>query len=431
MASSSLNRVFNLPPEEIIKYFESKGLKTSFDWHEVYADAHARAFSVAKMTDIELLSDTKKLLEKALKEGKSYSSFKKEAQELFNKKGWTGFKEIKDPKTGETKTVELGTPSRIKKIYDCNMRSAYAVGRYREQLEEIDVAPYLQYVAILDESTRPQHRELNGKVFKADDPFWQNFYPPNGWNCRCYVRSLTKHQLEKAGLKVENSEGHIKTVSQKVGDEIKEIPTYHYENVGKVYTLKPDAGWETNLGLDDWWLDVQAWKKAQKLSPAIQEMFIQKTMDATKSNFKNMIETVIANNFKTNKKKEKTVSWIKPATFGKINKEIDLIDPIIVLQEPTIPHVIGNRNKLTPDEIKLAYDIFQNPDEIYWDYTKRKSGEIGIVYIRRISDKDCIKVCVKLARKSKATKEIVNYISTMGKVKKNDLLDPILYKKIE
>ena len=273
MSNSNFSRVFNLPPEDIIEYFKSKGLKTSFDWHEVYADAHARAFTVAKMTDIELLSDTKKLLENALKEGKSYSSFKKEAQELFNKKGWTGFQEVENPKTGEKQTVELGTPSRIKKIYDCNMRSAYAVGRYHEQLEEMDVAPYWQYVAILDKHTRPEHRALNNKVFRADDPFWQNFYPPNGWNCRCYVRNLTKGQVIKEGLKVESTTGKISSVIKKVGDEEKEIPSYTFDNNGNPLTLIPDAGWEGNVGKSYYFEDILA-GKLEQMPDVVQDMFI-------------------------------------------------------------------------------------------------------------------------------------------------------------
>lgn len=119
----------NLEPTEIVKYFESKNCKISFDWHEVYEEAHAKAFTVAKMTEADLLKDTHKMLTTAIKEGWSEGKFKKNATELFEKKGWVGKKEVLNPKTGEKQTVELGTPRRIKKIFHCNMTSAYAVGR--------------------------------------------------------------------------------------------------------------------------------------------------------------------------------------------------------------------------------------------------------------------------------------------------------------
>ena len=50
ISEQELKSIFNMPPEKVIDFFENKGLKTSYDWHEVYADAHAKAFTVAKMT---------------------------------------------------------------------------------------------------------------------------------------------------------------------------------------------------------------------------------------------------------------------------------------------------------------------------------------------------------------------------------------------
>ena len=84
-----LKKAFYMEPEEIVKYFESKGLKTSYNWREVNEEAHAKAFTVAKMTDAALLKDTHDMLTKAIKEGWSADHFQKEAGELFAKKGWT------------------------------------------------------------------------------------------------------------------------------------------------------------------------------------------------------------------------------------------------------------------------------------------------------------------------------------------------------
>lgn len=245
----NISNAFYMTPEEIVKYFESKNCKISFDWHEVYAEAHAKAFTVAKMTNADLLKDTQNMLTTAIKEGWSRQKFQKNASELFAKKGWTGFKEMTDTKTGETKKVELGTPRRIKKIFSCNMNSAYAVGRYKEQMEDVDFAPYFQYQCILDNRTRPEHKALHGKVFRYDDPIWQSIYPPNGWNCRCFVKSLSDRDLARKGLKVESSEGHLREISTIVGGEEKTITAYDFSVNGKDYTLKPDAGWDTNLGM--------------------------------------------------------------------------------------------------------------------------------------------------------------------------------------
>jgi hypothetical protein len=33
----------------------------------------------------------------------------------------------------------------------------------------------------------------------ADDPWWDTHFPPNGFNCRCYVQSLSQRDLARFG----------------------------------------------------------------------------------------------------------------------------------------------------------------------------------------------------------------------------------------
>lgn len=42
-----------------------------------------------------------------------------------------------------------------------------------------------RYDAVMDDRTRPAHAAFHDTVLPKDDPFWQSFWPPNGWNCRC------------------------------------------------------------------------------------------------------------------------------------------------------------------------------------------------------------------------------------------------------
>jgi uncharacterized protein with gpF-like domain len=51
------------------------------------------------------------------------------------------------------------------------------------------------YVAVMDSRTRTQHRVLHGRVFRYDDPFYGAFYPPNGYRCRCRVRTLSADRV--------------------------------------------------------------------------------------------------------------------------------------------------------------------------------------------------------------------------------------------
>lgn len=51
---------------------------------------------------------------------------------------------------------------------------------------------YLQYRTAHDDKVRPTHAALHGVTLPIADTFWDEFYPPNGWNCRCTVVQVRK-----------------------------------------------------------------------------------------------------------------------------------------------------------------------------------------------------------------------------------------------
>ena len=59
-----LSILFKLKPDAAIEYLENKGYKITNDWREMWEDAHAKAFTISKMTDMKLLKDTKSTLER-------------------------------------------------------------------------------------------------------------------------------------------------------------------------------------------------------------------------------------------------------------------------------------------------------------------------------------------------------------------------------
>lgn len=50
----------------------------------------------------------------------------------------------------------------------------------------------LQYHTQRDKKVRPEHAALDRVTLPMSDPFWQEYYPPNGWNCRCTVVQVRK-----------------------------------------------------------------------------------------------------------------------------------------------------------------------------------------------------------------------------------------------
>jgi SPP1 gp7 family putative phage head morphogenesis protein len=51
---------------------------------------------------------------------------------------------------------------------------------------------YLQYRTAADDRVREDHAALHNITLPANDPFWDKYYPPNGWNCRCTVVEVNK-----------------------------------------------------------------------------------------------------------------------------------------------------------------------------------------------------------------------------------------------
>ena len=50
----------------------------------------------------------------------------------------------------------------------------------------------LQYRTAADDRVREEHALLHNTTLPASDPFWDKYYPPNGWNCRCTVVQVRK-----------------------------------------------------------------------------------------------------------------------------------------------------------------------------------------------------------------------------------------------
>lgn len=45
----------------------------------------------------------------------------------------------------------------------------------------------LQYRTAGDDHVREEHQALHNITLPESDPFWDSYYPPNGWGCRCTV----------------------------------------------------------------------------------------------------------------------------------------------------------------------------------------------------------------------------------------------------
>jgi SPP1 gp7 family putative phage head morphogenesis protein len=195
---------FALKPQEALKFFRAKGLKASFAWQDVWQTEHDAAFTVAKIADVDLLADVRAAVDKAIAEGQSLAEFSKALKPRLVEAGWWGKAEMVDPQSGESKLVQLGSPRRLRTIFETNMQTAYSAGDWAQIQENKEEAPYLMYDAVIDGRTRPQHRAWDGTCLRCDNPWWNTHKPPNGFRCRCGVIQLSREQAIAMGLSVED-----------------------------------------------------------------------------------------------------------------------------------------------------------------------------------------------------------------------------------
>lgn len=79
----------------------------------------------------------------------------------------------------------------LKAEYIFAQTSAEMAAKWKEFEEDGD-RYNLQYRTAHDNRVRPEHRVLHGITLPPSDPFWDEFFPPNGWRCRCTVVQVRK-----------------------------------------------------------------------------------------------------------------------------------------------------------------------------------------------------------------------------------------------
>jgi len=183
---------FQSPFDDQIAFFKAKLNLPSERWDDIQRSAHDRAFIVAGAMKADLVQDLHDSLAQRMSDGTGLREWRKDFKGIVQKHGWTGW-------TGQGS--KAGEAWRTDIIYQTNMSTAYAAGRYK-QLTHPDllaVKPYWRYNhadGVLH--PRPWHLAWNGITLPWDDQWWQTHYTPNGWKCHCWISAASPGEYEAA-----------------------------------------------------------------------------------------------------------------------------------------------------------------------------------------------------------------------------------------
>lgn len=230
--------LFKTAPREVIRYFDAKETKPSFDYRDIALEEHAFSWTVAKSTGYDILDDLRGAMREANNRRQPFEEFQRNVIWTLHEKGWWGKKLEIDPLTGEEKLVQLGSTRRLRTIYWANTRTAHAAGEWERTERTKAFLPFLVYKLSRAERKRPEHEAWVGIVAPVDDPIWDRLYPPNGWGCQCGIRQISRPEAIRLGWR-EDASPYV----------IAERPWYN-KRTGETSMLPVgvDPGWDTNPG---------------------------------------------------------------------------------------------------------------------------------------------------------------------------------------
>ena len=177
-------QIETFPNEAAADYIRGKAVADPENFGKLPDQLKQRAFAVAGIEQLDAVRKIREAVAK-LPEGASWDEAKKEIAEVMS------------TYTGVDKKA-----ARARAEHTLRMQGfqAYAVARHQQQMATVRSHPYWMYETVGDNRVRAGHAALDGKVLRADDPWWKTHYPPWDWGCRCVVIALDEEDAQEFGI---------------------------------------------------------------------------------------------------------------------------------------------------------------------------------------------------------------------------------------
>lgn len=127
---------------------------------------------------------------------KQYHQVREMVDAIYDKDRIKPFSEYK--KTG-TDIFKNYNENYLRAEYNAAISQSRSASMWMEIESNSELLPMLTYSTVGDGRVRPEHAMLNNISRPVNDKFWDNYFPPNGWNCRC--TTLQTDDTTKTSLK--------------------------------------------------------------------------------------------------------------------------------------------------------------------------------------------------------------------------------------
>ena len=200
-----------LPFREQIEHFQAKLAVPTSSWADIWLEEHDKAFVVAGAARADLLEALRKAVEAAIIDGETLASFRARFDAIVAELGW----EHRGSRDWRTRV-----------IYETNLATSYAAGRWRQMQASTALRPYWRYRhSHASVEPREQHLAWDGLVLRHDDPFWNTNFPPNGFGCKCFVQALRHSDVARMGKSGPDPSPKLDWRVVQIGDRMISTPT--------------------------------------------------------------------------------------------------------------------------------------------------------------------------------------------------------------
>lgn len=299
-------------------------------------------------------------------------------------------------------------------------RSAQTAAKWRKYEEGKDRYD-LRYLTDNGPNVRESHSALEFTTLPVDDPFWDKYTPPNGYNCHCFLVQVRKGEYPvshsaaaiKLGEAATTQIGKDGTNKAEIfrfnpGKEMKVMPPDHPYTSGNCDKLV--AVWQTLSGLDKLQLAGQADKcQAKKVVGEMAKTnSIAESRNITKQWMRENIPANFPITFKVKAKYLNEISIYRANVKSILSKGHD--NPI------ERNEAIKDFKKLMNSSVYVGWledqkinGIQKHPDTKYWQYYKVKiAGENSFVCVKRTYENSYKPYAILQESEFKKIKDIKN-----------------------
>lgn len=261
---------------------------------------------------------------------KQYHQVREMVDAIYDKDRIKPFSEYK--KTG-TDIFKNYNENYLRAEYNAAISQSRSASMWMDIESNKELLPMLEYVTVGDGRVRPEHAMLDRIKRPVDDKFWNNYFPPNGWNCRC--TTLQSDDTDKTSLK-----GFTQP---------KTVPPEFMMNAGKDKIVFSDkhpyfkvAKQDENLAANNFNMPKPRMEMPKMPEPVkVNEFVPAKNVKEGKEKIKNIIES-------NSPIKVKNITFSSDLTIDSLNNRLKTIDSLF--KEYNVTPVL---NKEFETDIKL------------------------------------------------------------------------------